>query len=489
MRWLLLLLLLTACVSVNNPHENPACNLSVAPAPQNPFQPIGFPLDCKMEEETLNPSAIKKGMSVSDIMNLALSTNPVTKRAWAQARADAMAYEQSKSAFYPIIDGYGYFDNIDQKTTLRPSDQGFTGSPSLGWYQTWTNEINISYLIFDFGGRDMNALAYRMALYASNWAHAQSIQDVMNSVLQSYYLYLQSRALLKAKELDVKDSRANLDVAQASYEAGIKNKVDLLQAESNLANTILQLQQLEGQVKIALGQLATALGLPANTPLDVNDIPEQLPVQDINSSVDKMIAIAKEKRADLRAFQSDYIKANYQLKLAQAQFLPQITANVNLQKANYTRTPILKTHNYDTTLEISIPLFNGFYDTYEIKKRNELLNEAYQSWAEKEQQIILQVLTAFTNLETSREQLKTSEEFLKFAEESYQLTFESYKAGVVSFVDLLTSQAQISNARAERINAITLWMSSLSELAYAAGILMVIDDGPSIKQDIEGIQK
>lgn len=442
-----------------------------------------------MEEETLNVNAFHKGMSITEIMNIALSSNPVTKRAWAQARADAEAYQQSKSAFYPNVTAYGYYDNYDQETKLRPGLSNFNGASSLGYYQTWTNEINISYLIFDFGGRDMNALAFRSALFSSNWSHAQSIQDVMNSVLQSYYQYLQNRALTKAKELDVKDSQANLDVAQASYEAGIKNKVDLLQAQSNLANTILQLQQLQGQVKIALGQLATALGLPANAPLDVADIPEQLPVQDISDSVDHLIQIAKEKRADLKAFQSEYIKANYQLKLAQAQFLPQFTANVNLQKLSYSHSPILQTHNYDTTLGIEIPLFNGFNDTYEIKKRNELLNEAYQSWSEKEQSIILEVLTAYTNLQTSKEQLKTSEEFLKFAEESYQLTFESYKAGVVSFVDLLTSQAQISNARAQRINAITGWVSSLSELAYATGILMVVDNGPSIKQDIEEIQK
>ncbi|MFN4174673.1 MAG: TolC family protein, partial [Parachlamydiaceae bacterium] len=79
--------------------------------------------------------------------------------------------------------------------------------------------------------------------------------------------------------------------------------------------------------------------------------------------------------------------------------------------------------------------------------------------------------------------------FLKFAQESYTLTFESYKAGVVSFVDLLASQTQISTARARRIEAITNWVRSLSRLSYAVGILMVYDDGPSLKPDIEEIQK
>lgn len=480
-----LLLLLIAC----SPLEyDPGCAGDVACGPDHEFDSYRFP-PCQMEEEQISADEFKKGMTLTEIMDIALRSNPTTKRAWAQARADAAAYQQSKSSCYPQIDGYGLFDNIDQETKLRPSDGGFNGGASLGYYRTWTNELNISYLIFDFGGRDYNILAYKMALFSSNWNHVQSIQDVMNTVLLAYYNYIENKALVKAKELDIKDSLANLDVAQASYEAGIKTKVDLLQAQSNLANTQLELEQLQGMVKIAIGQLTTALGMQPNAPLDVEEIPEQIPVREIHASLSELIELAKTARPDLKAYQSTYIQTYYELEHSRSVFLPRFTANLNMQKLNYTHSPILKSHNYDTTLAIEIPFFNGFYDTYEIKKRNELMNLAYQTWAEKEQSVLLDVLTTFTDFETSKQQLKTSEEFLKFAQESYTLTFESYKAGVVSFVDLLASQSQISTARARRIEAITNWVRSLSRLAYSVGILMVYDNGPSLKPDIEEIQK
>lgn len=482
---ILLLLFFAAC----SPLEyDPGCSGEVACGPDQTFDSSRFPL-CKMEEEQIGADAFKKGMTLTEIMDIALRSNPTTKRAWAQARADAQAYQQSKSNCYPQIDGYGLFDNIDQKTKLRPTDAAFNGGASLGYYRTWTNELNISYLIFDFGGRDYNILAYKMALFSSNWNHVQSIQDVMNSVLQAYYNYIENKALLKAKELDIKDALANLDVAQASYEAGIKTKVDLLQAQSNLANTQLELEQLQGMVKVAIGELTTALGMQPNAPLAIEDIPEQIPIKEIGASLDELIELAKRARPDLKAFQSSYIQSYYELERSRSVFLPRFTANLNMQKANYTHSPILQSHNYDTTLAMEIPFFNGFYDTYEIKKRNEIMNLAYQSWAEKEQSVLLDVLTAYTEFETSKQQLKTSEEFLKFAQESYTLTFESYKAGVVSFVDLLASQTQISTARARRIEAITNWVRSLSRLSYAVGILMVYDDGPSLKPDIEEIQK
>lgn len=486
MRYLLLLLLLSGCAQLE---YDPAFEGDVSCGQQEPYEFKSFP-QCEIEPVDLaDINEYKKGLSLTEIMNLALTYNPLTKRAWAQARADAQAYQQSKAPFYPQVDGYGYFDNIDQKVVLRPQDQAFNGGASFGYYRTWTNELNISYLIFDFGGRDYNTLSYKMALFSSNWIHAQSIQDVMNNVLTAYYNYLENSALLKAKELDIKDVTANLDVAQASYEAGIKTKVDLLQAQSNLANTRLEFEQLQGMVRIALGQLATSLGMPANTPLNVAEIPEQLPVGDISQNVDQLIEMAKKYRPDLKSFQSDYIRSYYDLEVSRARFMPRFTANLNLTKVNYTHSPLLLSHNYDTTVGIEIPFFNGFNDTYEIKKRNELMNLAYQNWAEKEQEVVLEVLTAYSDLETSRQQLKTSEEFLKFAQESYTLTFESYKAGVVSFVDLLASQSQISTARARRIEAITNWVRSLSRVAYTVGILMINDNGQSLKGSMQEIQK
>lgn len=482
---ILLLLLLSACSPIE---YDPGWSGDVACGPDQEFNSEKFP-PCTMEEEQISPDEFKKGMTLTEIMDIALRSNPTTKRAWAQARADAQAYQQSKSSMYPTVDGYGLFDSIDARTTLRPSASNFSGNQGLGYYRTWTNELNISYLIFDFGGRDFNILSYKMALFSSNWNHVQSIQDVMNTVLLAYYNYIENKALVKAKELDIKDSLANLDVAQASYEAGIKTKVDLLQAQSNLANTQLELEQLQGQVKIAIGELTTALGMEPNAKIDVEDIPEQIPVREITASLDELIELAKKARADLKTYQSTYIQSYYELQQSRSAYLPRFTANVNLQKSNYTHSPIVETRNYDTTIGIEIPFFNGFYDTYEIKKRNELMNLAYQSWAEKEQSVLLDVLTTYTDFETSKQQLKTSEEFLKFAQESYTLTFESYKAGVVSFVDLLTSQSQISTARARRIEAITNWVRSLSRLAYAVGILMVYDDGKSLKSDIEEIQK
>lgn len=473
MLWLLFLLTLASC---SHPFRDVSCtgDAPYSPADTWDFECRGWRQD-QVEDVGVTVDDYSQEKSLTELMDLALRTNPTTKRFWAQARADAYAYEQSKAPFYPQVDTSYRVNLIDEKSDFKHDVSSIHHQ-----YRIWTREMNISWLLFDFGGREFNMMAFKMAMFASDWVHAQAIQDVMNSVLIAYYSYLESQALAKAKELDVKDSEVNLEVAQVRFEAGLGTKVDVLRAESTLSNTKLEWEQLQGQTRTDLGRLATALGLPANSPLTLKDLPSNLPLLKNTRSLDELVAIAKIARADLNAFQANYQRRYYEYQGALAQFWPKFVSNYNWQRRTWSdHSTIEKDHRYDLTVGVEFPIFTGFNDLYETKKTREQTYAAYETWAELDQQVSLDVLTAYNNVEVAEETFKFSEEFLHFSEQAYELTLESYKVGVSSYTDLLTAQAQLSNARSKRIIAITQYISSLSSLAYAAGILSV---SPNVEQ-------
>lgn len=467
MLWLLLLFALVSC---SHPFRDVSCT---GEAPYSPADTWDF--ECRgwnqsqVEDVGVTVEDYSQEKTLTELMDLALRTNPTTKHFWAQARADAYAYEQSKAPFYPRVDTYYRFNAISEGTDFKDDI-----SSVHHHYRIWTREMNISWLLFDFGGREFNMMAFKMAMFSSDWVHAQAIQDVMNKVLSSYYAFLESQALAKAKELDVKDSEVNVEVAQVRFEAGLGTKVDVLRAESTLSNTKLELEQLQGRARIDLGKLATALGLPANSPLTLKDLPSQLPLLKNTRSLDELIAIAKIARADLNALQANYQRNYYEYQGALARFWPKLVSNYNWQRHTWAgHHTIERDHRYDLTVGVEFPIFTGFNDLYETKKTREQTYAAYETWAELDQEVSLDVLTAYNDVEVAEETFKFSEEFLHFSEQAYELTLESYKVGVSSYTDLLTAQAQLSNARSKRIIAITQYISSLSSLAYAAGILSV----------------
>lgn len=483
MNWLLVLVLLCGC---SHPLRDVSC---LGEAPYSMADPWESQCNgwkqCPIDEsDGVTADDFSKEKTLTELINLALRTNPTTKKYWAQARADAYAYEQSKALFYPQVNLYGAFDQINQNYFGNAQV-----ATNLRSYKTWTNEMNISWLLFDFGGREFNMMAFKMALFSSNWAHTQAIQNVMNAVLVTYYAFLESQALVKAKEQDLKDSQVNVEVAKVRFDAGLGTKVDVLQAQSTLANTELSLESLLGQVKINLGQLAVALGLPANSKIVTQDLPTKLPLLKTTKSLDQLVEIARTHRGDLNQAQAQYQQQYYNYQTSLAQFWPTISVNYLGEKINYSKSPISRYQDSDFTLNIDFPIFTGFNDYYRTKVNRERTYQAWAAWAEKEAFVSLDVLTAYYNVEVAEQTLKFSEEFLNFAEKAYELTLESYKVGVSSYTDLLTSQSQLSTARSTRIVSLTQYISSLSSLAYAAGILAVSDEGIDLKSDLESPHK
>src|SRR5262249_1432422 len=160
----------------------------------------------------------------------------------------------------------------------------------------------------------------------------------------------------------------------------------------------------------------------------LNDLPTKLPLLKNSRSLEELVQIAKNSRADLNAFQAEYQQRYYEYQKSLADFWPKLSANYDTRNINYCHSSnIVSSHNYDLFLSLDIPLFHGFNDLYQTKKTREQTYAAYEAWAEMDAQVNLDVVTAYYNVQVAEQTLKFSEEFLVFSEQAYQLTLESYK--------------------------------------------------------------
>ena len=84
-----------------------------------------------------------------------------------------------------------------------------------------------------------------------------------------------------------------------------------------------------GAVEISHGQLATAVGWPANTAFGVANAPEELPLDAIGQNVEGLIAQAQQNRPDLAAVRAFVQQKEAQLRQTTAALWPQLVANGN----------------------------------------------------------------------------------------------------------------------------------------------------------------
>ena len=117
-------------------------------------------------------------ISLAQIIDVALANNPDTQTAWLTARAAEAGLGSERADYYPQVDvlanatrSRSASENAESQTVLAPS-------------------VALTYLLFDFGGRDARVEQARQTLIAADFLHNQVIQDVILRVEQVYYQYL-----------------------------------------------------------------------------------------------------------------------------------------------------------------------------------------------------------------------------------------------------------------------------------------------------------
>lgn len=409
--------------------------------------------------------ARSQNLTLLDVVDIALRNSPLTAEAWAQARSAAAAYGSQKGNYYPQIQAQANYDRTE----------GAFANGKISYYQrSYEPQLSLNWLLYNFGGQAAAVDEKRQALISADFSHNAMLQNVTLAVEQAYYQYVAAKALYNAQEETVKEARTNLDAAQAMHKAGVATIADVLQAKTSLAQAQLILDGLEGQIQTTRGALATAMGLPANTPYDVG-IPSKEPKTDqAFQAVDKFLAQAEANRPDLSAARALAEKAAAHVRTVKAEGRPSLNGSASLGRIYYdSKSAFGNTYNLGVVL--SIPLFTGFTQQYNVIQAKADEDAANASLSSLQQEVTFQVWSSYYQLRTARQQVKTSHDLLESATESHDVALGRYKAGVGSILDLLSAQSALASARAQRVQADVNWYMSLAQLAHDTGTLTVAD--------------
>jgi len=162
--------------------------------------------------------------------------------------------------------------------------------------------VTLNYLLLDFGGRSGSIERARQSLFAANLSHNATIQNTVLQAQVAYFTYMATSALLVAERSAIAEATGNLNAATQRNRVGLATIADVLQARTALSQEQLNLETIQGSLQAARGSLASALGLPANLPFDLEPLTgTAIPVRTLALSVDSVINDALRNRPDLAA--------------------------------------------------------------------------------------------------------------------------------------------------------------------------------------------
>jgi len=404
-------------------------------------------------------------LNLPQLVDVALQINPHTQAAWERARAEAAEWGAARGSYYPKVSAgaIGIGGKLPFAAALGDVDGIFGG---VG--------LSLSYLLLDFGGREAAAESARQALIAANWNHNQAIQDLLRDIPQAFYRYVGDKARVGASEVSLNEALTSLRSTEERKKAGVSTIADVLQARARADQVRLDLVANRGAVQVSRGQLATAVGWPANTLFDVVNAPEDLPLDRMEQTTDDLIELAVHDRPDLAAARAAVSQGEAELRKAESDLWPRLFATGT---GGWTGLDGKISENdlqgnsafYFGGLALQFPLFEGFSLRNRVRQATASLEAARAALRAKEELVIADVWSAYHNVHTAAQEVETSETLVISSEESYKVSLARYRAGAADIVELLSAQSQLAAARAQKVESRTRLFTFYAELVHAIG--------------------
>jgi len=323
---------------------------------------------------------------------------------------------------------------------------------------------------FDTAGGIARTIEERRALfeYQRQELRAAHLALAGNVVSQAIALAAAAERIRAINAL-IEEDRRNRSLVQTSFAAGNTTRVDLLLADSQLANDETLLPPAVQDLAVARHALAVLVGrAPAEwTPpaLDFGalTLPGTLPV-----SVPSELA---RRRPDILAAEAELHAATAQVGVATANLYPHITLTGSVGQQALTVGTLFAGGNgvWAFAAGLTAPVFDG--GTLRAARRADI--DAMQASAANYQEAVLQglrqVADVLTGIEQDAQLLGAETRALDAAQASVNLTRESYRAGNVGVLQVLDAERAYSRARLDDVRVQAERYADTAQLFLALG--------------------
>lgn len=326
-----------------------------------------------------------------------------------------------------------------QDTSGVPSDTSGFGSSQLARRRT-ESKFTLSQPLFG-GFKEFGAMSA---------AEAQRDRDEALLMNTSVNLYLDTAvAFYRALQLEqyLANTRVSIGLTEdrvkelnGRLRLGKSRRSEVLSAESQLASLRSQEAATLGDLVAAREALGFILGEDVqNTPLlDEVQMPTQVDPED------RFLKLALN-RSDLRALKDDAVSKRYAIKVARADYYP----DIDLKGNYYTQRPgFLSEVDWDASLLVSVPIYQGgtihalSKEAESRLKQSELELKRGMRLAESE------IRQARATLLSTINQTNTLKVSYDKARKSYESQVEEYRLGIVNNLDVLQALNIMQQAKA-----------------------------------------
>ena len=316
--------------------------------------------------------------------------------------------------------------------------------------------VTASQLLWDFG----KTLAATDAARAGAKSSAEDVeiqkQETVRLVKEAYYSLALSNRLVQVSQAQLDRALVNLRSAKGFFDVGTQPKSAVTRAEVDVATAQLSIIQAVNQVNIFRLTINQLMGIPINTPTEIQD---NLAYQHVDFDAKSLLNESFARRPEYRQIKAQYDQADFTVKQYSRNFLPSITAQGTYGSV---RADMNEAYSYGLTLNWTI--FDGGNKIALYKQALANRDAAQARVRDTELTIWQQVERAYVTVQQAEEAIGAAEKGVESADENFRLSQGRFDAGVANIIELTDAQLALTNAQATVAQALAAYRIAIAQL-------------------------
>jgi outer membrane protein len=384
-----------------------------------------------------------QALSLADAAVTALKNHPDIKVAQGVLDQAQAAIRTASAPFYPrLTGGVGFSYSEAQSVAVAGQNVVRTGG-----IRNYSISVSATQTLTDFGRTLAAVDAADQNKLSAEWQKTDAIQQLLLNVSVNYFTVLRALQDVKINTDNVRNAEVQVGRAKGFFEAGSRAKIEVIRAESDLAQAKLALISAQNNKLKAEAAFVNSLGLQQMVDYQLIDSALSIP----NWTRDEAISKAKEKHPTLQSAFARLKAAEARLRNAEAAYFPSLNARYSYSWGDQVFIP--QPYNWNVGLSLDVPLWNEPLLSAGVQSA-----EASRVQAEgAQEQIALQVMQgaveAWLALQESRSRTEAANAALAAAEEAYRLASERYQVGVGASLEVSDAQRLLIQARSQAVQA------------------------------------
>jgi outer membrane protein len=399
-----------------------------------------------------------RALSLEEAVGIALETQPSIQARLYDYMAAAHRVDQVFAALLPQVTG-----TVAASRAKSDNGGGGLGSgPNIrSFNDNFSARVTASQVLFDFGKTFASTeAARRLAEVAQEDVELQR-QLITLTVKESFININFARRLIRVQEQAVERADLNLRSARGFFEVGTRPKSDVARAEVDVANARVDLIRARNAERIARVALNTAMGIPADTPTEVQD---NLFFQALQLDRVQLQTQALNQRPEYKQARLLIGEAEARARRASRDFLPDISAT-----GAYGGVRSSLNEEWAVGLELSWSIFDGGNRIARLRETRVNVDAAQARARATALDISREVEQTFLVVNEAQERIAAAQTAVASAQENFRLAQGRFDAGVGTILELTDAQLFLTQAQNTEAQALADYRIALARLERAVG--------------------